>query len=318
MDYKDYYKILGVSKTASQKEIKKAYRKLAAKYHPDKNPNNKEAEEKFKEINEANEVLGDPEKRKKYEKLGSNWSAYQQGGGDYQRYKQNAGARQGNTYYYEGDPGEFFGGAGAGGDYSSFFDMFFSQRQGASFSRGSGTRARASKGADIEAELGISLLEAYEGTKKTFELYGNKMRINIKPGSANGRKLKLKGKGQKDPRGGEAGDLYIVLKVASHQKFVRNQDDLKYTAEVDFYSAALGEKIKVPTLKGSVQMKIPQGVSSGKVLRLKGKGMPVYGNKDKHGDLLVTINIVVPKNLTPEEKKLIIQLKELCAKTKAA
>lgn len=318
MDYKDYYKILGVSKNASQKEIKKAFRKLAAKYHPDKNPDNKEAEEKFKEINEANEVLSDPEKRKKYEELGSNWAAYQQGGGDYQRYKQNAGTRQGNTFYFEGDPGEFFGGSESGGDYSSFFDMFFNQGQDASFGGRSGARTRVSKGADVEAELAINLLEAYEGTKKTFELYGNKMRINIKPGSADGQKLRLKGKGQKDPRGGEAGDLYIVLKVAAHSQFIRRQDDLKYTADVDFYSAALGEKIKVPTLKGSVNMKIPQGISSGKVLRLKGKGMPVYGHKNKYGDLLVKINIVVPKSLTPEEKALIVQLKELRSKTKAA
>jgi curved DNA-binding protein len=306
MKYKDYYKILGVNKDASQKEIKKAFRKLAAKYHPDKNPNNKAAEEKFKEANEANEVLSDPEKRKKYDNLGSNWAAYQQGGGDWQQYAQRERPGGGRTFTYEGDPSDFFGGS----DHSSFFDMFFGGEGG----RQRGGRPTASRGKDIKAEMPITTLEAYKGSRRAFELNGQKMRITIKPGAYDGQQLRLKGKGQPGRNGAQPGDLYITLKVQPDHRFQRNGDDLMYTANIDLYTAILGGKIDVYTMTGKVKMAVPKGSATNKTLRLKGKGMPKYGKPDQYGDLLVKLNVVLPENLSKEEEVLFEKLRALRVK----
>ena len=207
MNYKDYYKILGVNKDASPKDIKKAYRKLAAKYHPDKNPDSKEAEDKFKEINEANEVLSDTEKREKYDTLGSNWEAYQHTGDDWREYAKSTKESGRNTRYYKGNPSEYFGQRGAGNDFSSFFETFF----------GGGNSGRSQQasyvGGDIQTEMAITLLEAYKGSKRTFEVHNQKLRITIKPGSYDGQQLKIKGKGQLGVQGGKRGDLYIFLRV---------------------------------------------------------------------------------------------------------
>jgi curved DNA-binding protein len=308
MKYKDYYKILGVSKDASQKEIKKAYRKLASKYHPDKNPGDEAAEEKFKEINEAKEVLSDPEKRKKYDLLGENWTAYQQGGGDWEQYTTQGRGRRGRgsgqTFQFEGDPSEFFGSSG----HSSFFDMFFGEEARRS---GQGRRGRAAfRGGDMEAEMPITLLEAYQGSKRTFELDGKKMRITIKPGASDGQRLRLKGKGQPGVNGGPAGDLYILLKLQPDPRFHREGDNLVVDKDIDLYTAILGGKIEIPTMTGSVKLTVPQGSETGKVLRLRGKGMPKYG-KTSHGDLLVKLKVSLPKNLTTEEKSLFQKLRDL-------
>lgn len=308
MNYKDYYKILGVKKDASQKEIKKAYRKLAAKYHPDKNQGDKAAEEKFKEINEANEVVGNPEKRKKYDTLGSNWEAYQQGGGDWEQYQQGrprGGRGGGQSFTFEGDPSEFFGNSG----HSSFFDMFFGGG-GEGFSN-QGRGQRSFKGQSVEAEMPFTLLEAYQGSKRTFELSGKKMRITIKPGAYDGQRLRLKGKGRPGANGGAAGDLFIILKIQPDPRFERVGDDLKFNAKVDLYTAILGGKIEVPTMTNSVKMPIPKGSETGKTLRLKGKGMPKYGKEKEHGHLLVKLNVVLPKNLTAEEEELFKKLQTL-------
>ncbi len=310
MKYKDYYKILGVKKEATQKEIKKAFRKLAAKYHPDKNPNNKAAEEKFKEINEANEVLGNAEKRKKYDTLGANWEAYQQGGGDWEQYAQQGrqrGRGGGRTYTFEGDPSDFFGDSG----HSSFFDMFFGEGGGDPFSRGGRSRQRGRQGQSIEATLPITLLECYQGSKRTFELNGKKMRITIKKGAYDGQKLRLKGKGQPGVGGGAAGDLFIILKVQPDHRFQRDGDNLIYQANVDLYTAILGGKIKIPTMTSSVMMPIPKGSETGKTLRLKNKGMPKYGKSNQFGHLLVKLNVTFPKNLSKEEEELFKRLKEI-------
>ena len=306
MNYKDYYKILGVSKDASAKDIKKAYRKLAAKHHPDKNPDDKTSEEKFKEINEANEVLSDKEKREKYDTLGSNWDAYQNTGDDWRDYANRAkqGQRPRNSYSYQGDPSDIFG--QGGGNFSSFFETFF----GAGGQSARGQRPTHS-GGDTQAEMPITLLEAYKGSKRTFEIHNEKLRITIKPGAYDGLQLKIKGKGQQGVQGGHRGDLYIILRVQQDAQFERKGDNLIYNASVDLYTAILGGKIKVPTLTGSVMVTIPKGSETGKTLRLKGKGMPKYGKPSTHGDLLVKLNVSMPKDLTTEEQNLFKKLQGL-------
>ncbi|WP_178985553.1 DnaJ C-terminal domain-containing protein [Winogradskyella helgolandensis] len=309
MNYKDYYKILGVSKDASEKEIKKAYRKLAAKHHPDKNPDDKASEEKFKEINEANEVLSDKEKREKYDTLGSNWEAYQNTGDDWRDYANQANQRQSraNGYSYQGDPSSFYGqGAQSGEDFSSFFETFF----GAGGRNTRGQRS-AHSGGDTQAEMPITLLEAYEGSKRTFEIHNETLRISIKKGAYDGQQLKIKGKGQKGVQAGNRGDLYIILKVQQDPRFQRNGDNLLYSASVDLYTAILGGKIEVPTLTGTVKVTVPKGSETGKTLRLKGKGMPKYNKPTTHGDLLVKLTVNLPKALTKEEEELFKKLQGL-------
>ncbi|MGB3467449.1 MAG: DnaJ C-terminal domain-containing protein [Cyclobacteriaceae bacterium] len=303
MEYKDYYKILGVKKDATQDEIKKAYRKLAVKYHPDKNPDNEVAEEKFKEISEANEVLGDPEKRKQYDELGANWKQYQHAGfnrGKQGAYGYDSGADR-YQYEFNGDTSQFFGEGG----FSDFFESFFGGG-----SRGDGfTNYRADRpGNDLNGVINITLQESYTGTERLVDLGTEKLRVKIRSGAYDGLKLRLKGKGEKGASG-KAGDLYLTVRVADHTVFNRIGDDLHMEVPVDLFDALLGNKQGVVTMSGRVNISIPEGAQNGKQLRLKGKGMPVYG-KETYGDLYVKLNVQLPQKLDERQRELVKELRD--------
>jgi curved DNA-binding protein len=304
MEYKDYYKTLGIEKTATADEIKKAYRKLAKKYHPDKNPGSKPSEEKFKEVSEANEVLRDPEKRKKYDQLGSNWKNYENagpgGGSGYGNYSAN---RQSGRTYTSGDINEMFGGEGG---FSDFFESFFGVRTGTS------TKMRSRKGKDYEAALNISLEEAFSGTEKEFTLDGKKIRVKIIPGMENGKKLRLKNQGAAGTTGGEKGDLYITIQILNHPLFERQGNDLNYNLDVDLYTALLGGKKGVRTIDGkTINVNIPAETENGTTLRIKNMGMHYPNSAEQRGDLYVKINVKLPKSLSSQEKELIVKLQSL-------
>tara|TARA_R110002049_G_scaffold265234_3_gene441360 strand:- start:1540 stop:2418 length:879 start_codon:yes stop_codon:yes gene_type:complete len=290
MDYKDYYNILGVPKTATEAEIKKAFRKLAVKYHPDKNQGDKVAEEKFKEANEANEVLSNPEKRKQYDELGANWKNYQQAG--------NQGQSQ-NRSSYQGSQSQSFGGQE---DFSAFFENLFNQGR---------SRQTAYKGQDLHGELQLSFDEAYHGTSRIIQLENQKIRISTKPGSSDGQTLKVKGKGMPGANKGPNGDLYVKLSIAPHPQFERKGDDLITELSLDYLTAILGGKALVRTVEGSINLNIPKGTQPNQLLRIKGKGMPIYNMKDSYGDLLVKVTIELPKTLNTEELALLEQLQQL-------
>jgi len=309
MEYKDYYKILGVEKSATQDEIKKAYRKLAMKHHPDRNPGNKSAEEKFKEITEANEVLSDPDKRKKYDTLGSNWKQYQHTGGQgFDDFFTNFGGGRrssgsGANYEFNGNINDIFGGMGGG--FSDFFESFFGGRGG-----GFGGRTQQQKTAvDVEAILNVSLEDAFNGSEKTINVDGKKLKIKVIPGTKDGQKLRLKGLGRSKTADGIKGDLYLNIHVLQHPFYEIKETDLYYNLDIDLYTAVLGGKESIKTLDGkTISINIPEGTESEKILRLKGLGLIESGIR---GDLFVDIHVTVPKNLIKEEKELFKKLKSL-------
>ncbi len=327
MNYKDYYKILGVSKGASKAEIKKAYRKLARKYHPDVNPDNDTAAKRFKEISEAYEVLGNDENRKMYDQLGSEWKQYKRSGGrqdsdfNWQQWAQNQGGRQSEGFRTR-TAEDYFG----GGEFSDFFEQIFGGNMKREFHRqqqsdpdnrfgghpfGRGARASTRKGRDLNAELEITLEEAWKGTEKSVRVNNNQIKIKIPKGIHSGRRLKLKGRGLPGEIGGEAGDLYIRIVIKPHEIFTRDEDDLYTTVEVGLYQALLGGVIRVPTMTGSVKIKVPPESQPGKVMRIAGHGMPVFQSDDEKGDLYATLLIRLPEKLTDKEKKLLKELSDL-------
>ena len=290
--YIDYYKILGVDKNATQEEIKKAYRKLARKHHPDLNPNDRNAKANFQQINEANEVLSDPEKRKKYDQYGKDWQHADQ----FEQAQQNRRQPQG-SYRNRYEETEF------DGDFSDFFESLFGGR--ARTGRGRQVKYR---GEDYRAELNLSLTDAYETHKQTLTVNGSNIRITIPAGIENGQTIKIAGHGGPGINGGPNGDLYITFIIANHPRFKRLGNDIVMKAELDLYTAVLGGEITLETLKGKVKLKIKPETQNGTKVKLKGKGFPVYKKEGQFGDLYVTYSIVIPTNLTEKQKKLFTEL----------
>ena len=307
MEYKDYYKILGVEKDADADEIKSAYRKLALKYHPDRNQNDKKAEEKFKEINEAYQVLGDTEKRARYDQLGSAYQSWersgQQGGFNWGQWA-NQGTPGGVHVEYVDNLEDIFGFGGGG--FSDFFTQIFGSMGGYSGASARRTRqprqARQQAPQKYETEMVISLHEAYNGSSRTIKINERKFEVKVPKGARSGTKLRLKGAG---PGGA---DVYLTLKVTPDPRFERKGDRLYTDVLVNLYTAVLGGEVKVPTLSGDVMLKVPAGTQPGTSMRLKGRGMPDLKDIKKNGDLIVNLQVIIPDKLTAEEKRLFEQL----------
>ena len=314
MAYIDYYQVLGVDKKASQDDIKKAFRKLARKYHPDLNPNDATAKDKFQAINEANEVLSDPEKRKKYDEYGEHWKhadefeaqkrAQQQAGGfgGFGGSGAGFGTDGGGTYWYSSD-GQEFSGSNAGG-FSDFFEQMFGHR-----TRGGGGANAGFRGQDYHADLNLSLREAAKTHKQILTVNGKQVRITIPAGVAYGQVIKLKGYGGEGINGGPAGDLYITFVIPDDSVFKRLGDDLYVDVTVDLYTALLGGDQLVDTLDGQVKLKVKPETQNGTKVRLKGKGFPVYKKEGQFGDLIVTYSVKLPTNLTEQQKEMFRKIK---------
>jgi curved DNA-binding protein len=296
MEYKDYYKTLGVERNASQDEIKKAYRKLALQFHPDKNPNNKAAEDKFKDANEAYQVLGDAEKRKRYDELGSAYSQWQnrggQGGFDWGQWAGRGAPSSNVRVEYSGDIDDLFGQMGG---FSDFFQQIFGGGVGQR------TRRQAVRQPAYEQAVTISLEEAFKGGERLMQLDGRRIEVKIPAGAQTGTKVRMAGIGPQES------DIYLAINVEEDPRFERDGNDLRSEVETDLYTAVLGGEVQVPTLEGKVVLTIPAGTQPGQSFRLKGKGMPALKNKDR-GDLFAKINVRIPKNLSDEEKKLFEKL----------
>jgi curved DNA-binding protein len=299
-DFIDYYKILGVDKTVDAKAIKKAFRKFARKYHPDVNPGDAEAERKFKEISEANEVLSDPEKRKKYDKYGKDW--------EHAEAFENAGHQGGNNPFAGRERNPFGGGnytytAGGDGDFSDFFGQMFG---GGS----SGRQRRSFKGQDVNATLALGFTDILEDNKQVLTVGGKQLRVTIPAGVQDGQTLRLRGQGLPGQAGGPAGDLYITFSVTNSTDYERKDADLYKTQDVDLLTMVLGGKMVVATLTGDVNVPIPKLSTNGKRIRLKGKGLPKYKSAG-NGDLYLDLKALLPTSLTDEERKHFEELKTL-------
>jgi len=298
MAFVDYYKILGVDKTATEKDIKVAYRKLARKYHPDLNPNDTGANQKFQELNEANEVLTDTDKRKKYDQYGENWQhadAYEQQAKQQQsrNYSGYSGGGAKGRYNSESFDGE-------SGDFSDFFQSMFGNA--------GGKQQAKYRGQDLNAELKLSLLDAATTQKQTLTVNGRNIRITIPAGVENGQTIKVAGHGNPGVNGGPAGDLYITFLIADDARFKRRGSDLLTNVPLNLYTAILGGEITADTLTGQVKVKVSPETQSGTQVKLKGKGFPVYKKEGVFGDLYLTYNVQLPIKLTPEQKALFEKL----------
>ena len=298
MEFIDYYKILEIQKSSTEADIKAAYRKLARKYHPDLNPNDENAKKKFQQINEANEVLSDPENRKKYDKYGKDWKhadEFEKANQQQYQSRSNSGGQQS------------YGGGDFSGDFSEFFESMYGS--------GAGGRARQTKfrGQDLNAELHLNLMDVYKTHQQTLTINGKNIRLTIPAGVENGQVIKIAGHGTPGVNGGPNGDLYITFTIANHPKFKREGSNLYATVDLDLYTALLGGDLQVDTLDGKVKLKVTTETQSNTKVKLKGKGFPVYKKEGEFGDLFITYNVKLPTNLTEKEKELFTELSKLRA-----
>lgn len=292
MAFIDYYQTLGISKSASAADIKKAYRKLARKYHPDLNPNDAEAHKKFQQINEANEVLTNEESRKKYDAYGENWQHADQ----YENANRGRQSQQSQGGYSYSD----FGGGGGNEDFSDFFQSMFGGRQSqASF-----------KGQDLRGELQLNLREITQPQKRTLTINGKNIRITVPAGVVDGQVIKLAGYGNPGANNGPNGDLYITFVIPEDSEFQRVEENLYKLVDIDLFTAILGGDLTIKTLDGEVRLKVGEGTQNGTKVKLKGKGLPVY-KKSSYGDLFITYNVKIPTNLSEKQKELFRQISEL-------
>ncbi len=305
MAYKDYYKILGVDKTASADVIKKAYRKLAMKHHPDQNPGDKVAEEKFKEINEANEVLSNPDKRKRYDEFGENWEYLEKSGGNRQQQQQQQSTRGGQQYNFTAE--DFADDA----HFKDIFEKFFGGSMGGGAGQQRYSTNHTARGVSYEAEMQILLADSFHGIKRILEVENRQIAITLKRGIADGQKIRVPGKGGRGINGGKDGDLFVTIRVVRDPFVERNGDDLYVTMDVDFYTALLSGKVNLNTFHGTKSITIKEETDNGNTLRLRGLGMPKYENPKEFGDLYAKINITMPKKLSEREKELFKELAEL-------
>ncbi len=314
MNYKDYYKILGVGKNATSDDIKRAYRKLAKQYHPDKNPGDKQAEEKFKEINEANEVLSNPKKKARYDQISNSYSSWQQAGGSPGSFRWEdlfGGNYKSGARVEVNDLGDIFGEMGG---FSDFFRTFFGGtggRRNPAYQRESRKQyVQPRQPANYEQQLTISFYEAYHGAMRLIQLNEKKIEVKIPVGSKTGTKVRVAGVGPKNDRGGQ-GDLYLIIKVAADNRFKRKGDNLYTQKHINLYSAVLSGEVEVQTMTGNVLLKIPAGTQPGQIFRLAGKGMPKLKQKKSFGDLFVTVIIDIPRKLSAEQKDLFKKLRKI-------
>ena len=301
MEFIDYYKILELDRSASQADIKKAYRKLARKYHPDLNPNDKSAQARFQQINEANEVLSDPENRRKYDKHGKDWEHAEQFENAQRQQQQHAGGGFG------GGRQQSYSGNFDNDTFSDFFEQMFG---GGARSRGTG-RSPQYKGQDFNAELRLNLSDVSTSKKHTLTVNGKNIRITIPAGVENGQTIKIKGHGGPGIHGGPNGDLLITFNIVNDTKFKREKENLYTTVEVDFYTALLGGEITVDTFTGKVKLNVKPETQPGTQIKLKGKGFPKYKKEGHFGDLYITYQIKMPTELTTREKELFKELQKL-------
>ena len=322
MQYKDYYDVLGVGRNASQDEIRRAYRRLARKYHPDVNPNDSQAEEHFKEINEAYEVLRDEEKRDKYDTLGANWEQYQRQGGqpggfDWSQWfsgRPRGGGSGGYNYTTERVNTEDLFGQGG---FSDFFQAIFGDMGGARGARPGGRTqtfgggAFSARGRDLEQPVELTLEEAFHGTTRILQVGDRRLEVKIPKGVRTGSRVRVAGAGGLGMGNGQAGDVYLVVTVREHDLYKRDGDDLRMTQPVDLYTLVLGGETRIHTLKGDVSLTIPPETQSGQTFRLAGRGMPKLGHPDQFGDLYVQVQARVPKDLSSQEKHLFRELASL-------
>jgi curved DNA-binding protein len=316
MEYKDYYKILGVDKDASAKEIKKSFRRLARQHHPDVNPDDPQAEERFKEINEAYEVLSDPEKRSKYDQLGQDWQRYQRGGGrpgDYDWSRWAAGQPGQGVHVRYGTPEDLEDLFGGGSPFSDFFSQIFGGMGGAP-GRGQGGyqyQPRPQRGRDYEQVVEITLQEAYQGTSRVLQRDGQRLEVQIPPGAKTGTRVRMSGEGAPGAAGAPAGDLYLRIDVLPDPRFERREDDLYTTVRTDLYTLILGGEVRVPTPSGNVVLTVPAGTQNGRTFRLRGQGMPRLRQPEQRGNLYASVEAELPTHLSPEQRELFEQLRQL-------